>query len=91
MALVESIDDPALTIALSFAGVVAKHETGESEEALRWTQAVIDLAVEGAADRTAGPEIVDQECDRAGHRDLCRSAHRIRHRYLRERCLGEAD
>ncbi len=46
MALVESIDDPALTIALSFAGVVAKHETGESEEALRWTQAVIDLAVE---------------------------------------------
>ena len=46
MALVESIDDPALTIALSFAGVVAKHETGESTEALRWTQAVIDLAVE---------------------------------------------
>jgi adenylate cyclase len=46
MALVESIDDPALTIALSFAAVVAKHETGESAEALRWTQAVIDLAVE---------------------------------------------
>ena len=46
MALVESIGDPALTIALSFAGVVAKHETGETAEALRWTQAVIDLTAE---------------------------------------------
>jgi adenylate cyclase len=46
MTIVESIDDPALTIALSFAGIVAKHETGETAEALRWTQAVIDLAVE---------------------------------------------
>lgn len=43
MALVESIGDPGLTIALSFAGVVAKHETGETEDALRWTQTVIDL------------------------------------------------
>jgi class 3 adenylate cyclase len=43
MALVESIGDPALTIALSFAGIVAKHETGETVDALRWTQAVIDL------------------------------------------------
>ena len=46
MALVESIGDPALTVALSFAGIVAKHETGETTEALRWTQAVIDLADE---------------------------------------------
>jgi adenylate cyclase len=46
MALVESIGDPALTIALSFAGIVAKHETGETTEALRWTQAVIDLTVD---------------------------------------------
>jgi adenylate cyclase len=45
MALVESIDDPVLTIALSFAGIVAKHETGETAEALRWTDRVIDLAV----------------------------------------------
>jgi adenylate cyclase len=51
MALVESIDDPALTIALSFAGVVAKHETGETAEALRWTQTVIDLAAQAPADR----------------------------------------
>ncbi len=43
MALVESIGDPALTIALSFAGIVAKHETGETVDALRWTQTVIDL------------------------------------------------
>jgi adenylate cyclase len=43
MALVESIGDPALTIALSFAGIVAKHETGETADALRWTQTVIDL------------------------------------------------
>ncbi len=46
MALVESIGDPALTMALSFAGIVAKHETGETTEALRWTQAVIDLTAE---------------------------------------------
>jgi class 3 adenylate cyclase len=44
MALVESIGDPALTIALAFAGIVAKHETGETAEALRWTESVIDLA-----------------------------------------------
>ncbi len=46
MALVESIGDPALTIALAFAGVVAKHETGETAEALRWTQTVIDLTAD---------------------------------------------
>ena len=46
MELVESIGEPGLTVALSFAGIVAKHETGETTEALRWTQAVIDLAVE---------------------------------------------
>jgi adenylate cyclase len=46
MAMVESIAEPALTIALSFAGIVAKHETGETTEALRWTQAVIDLTAQ---------------------------------------------
>ena len=46
MALVESIGDPALTIALAFAGIVAKHETGETAEALRWTQTVIDLTAD---------------------------------------------
>ena len=46
MAVVESIGDPALTIGLSFAGIVAKHQTGETDEVLRWAQAVIDLACE---------------------------------------------
>jgi adenylate cyclase len=48
MALVEAIDEPALTVALSFAAIVAKHETGSTTEALRWTQTVIDLTVENA-------------------------------------------
>ena len=34
MAFVESIGDPALTIGLSFAGIVAKHQTGETDEVL---------------------------------------------------------
>ncbi len=46
MAVVESIGDPGLTIGLSFAGIVAKHQTGETDEVLRWAQAVIDLACE---------------------------------------------
>lgn len=46
MALLESIGDPELTIAFSFAGIVAKHETGETAEALRWTDTVIALASE---------------------------------------------
>ena len=46
MAVVEAIGDPALTIALSFAGIVAKHEIGDTAEALRWTQRVIDLTEE---------------------------------------------
>jgi len=43
-ALLESIGDPTLTIALSFAALTAKHETGEMAEALRFAQHVIDLA-----------------------------------------------
>jgi adenylate cyclase len=46
MAVLESIGEPALTAALSFAAIVAKHETGETTEALRWTQAVIDVAAD---------------------------------------------
>jgi adenylate cyclase len=44
MALVESIDDTSLTIALSFAACVAKLQAGEMGDALRWSQAAIDLA-----------------------------------------------
>jgi adenylate cyclase len=49
--LLESIDDPTLTIGLSIACIAAKHETGEMADVLRWAQRMIDLA-EG--DRTTG-------------------------------------
>ena len=42
--LLESIGDPTLTVALFFAAIVAKYETGEMTEVLRWAQRVIDLA-----------------------------------------------
>jgi adenylate cyclase len=42
--LVESIGDPTLTVAMSFAAMVVKHETAQMAEVLRWTQRVIDLA-----------------------------------------------
>jgi adenylate cyclase len=43
-ALVESISDPTLTMALSFAATIAKYETAEMAEVLRLAQRVIDLA-----------------------------------------------
>jgi len=42
--LLESIGDPTLTVALSFAATASKHETGEMAEVLRLSQRVIDLA-----------------------------------------------
>jgi class 3 adenylate cyclase len=44
MALIESIDDPNLTVGLSFAAVYAKIESSEACDVLRWSQRVIDLA-----------------------------------------------
>jgi hypothetical protein len=44
MALIESIGDPALTVALSFASSVAKFQVAEFDEMLRWARAAIDLA-----------------------------------------------
>jgi hypothetical protein len=44
MALVESIGDPTLTVALSFAACVAKMQACEMEDVLRWSQAAIDRA-----------------------------------------------
>jgi hypothetical protein len=44
MALIESIGDPTLTVALSPAAIHAKMETAEMSDALRWSQRVIDLA-----------------------------------------------
>ena len=44
MALIESIDEPTLTVGLSVPLVYAKIESGEWSDALRWSQRVIDLA-----------------------------------------------
>jgi class 3 adenylate cyclase len=44
MALIESVDDPNLTVGLSFAAIYAKGESGEWSGVLRWSQRVIDLA-----------------------------------------------
>jgi adenylate cyclase len=42
--LLESIGDPTMTVALSFAAIIAKHETAEMADVLRLAQRVIDLA-----------------------------------------------
>jgi class 3 adenylate cyclase len=44
MALVESIDDPTLTVGAARAAIHAKLKTGEVADVLRWSQSVIDLA-----------------------------------------------
>jgi tetratricopeptide (TPR) repeat protein len=44
MAIVESLGEPMLTVGLSFAAIIAKHQTGETDDILRWAQAVIDFA-----------------------------------------------
>ena len=43
-AFIESIDDPTLTVGLSFAPLYAKGESAEWCDVLRWSQRVIDLA-----------------------------------------------
>jgi hypothetical protein len=55
MAVVESIGDATLTVALSFAACVAKLQAGEMSDVLRWSQAAIELA-EG--DSTSGSFIM---------------------------------
>jgi class 3 adenylate cyclase len=42
--LIESIDDPTLTVGLSFPVIYAKGESAELCDALRWSQRAIDLA-----------------------------------------------
>jgi len=44
MALIESVDDPYLTVGLTFAAIYAKIENCEARDVLRWSQRVIDLA-----------------------------------------------
>ncbi len=42
--LLEAIGDPTLTVALAYAAMIAKHETAEMVDMLRFAQLVIDLA-----------------------------------------------
>jgi class 3 adenylate cyclase len=44
MTLTESLGDPTVTVGLSFLVILAKMESGEWSDALRWSQGVIDLA-----------------------------------------------
>ncbi len=56
MILLEAIGDSTLTVALCFAPIVAKHETGELSDVLRWSHDVVEMA-EG--DPTKGNLIID--------------------------------
>jgi adenylate cyclase len=42
--LLETIGDPTLTLSLSFAALLVKHETAEMTDVLQWAERVIDLA-----------------------------------------------
>ncbi|MCV7329065.1 AAA family ATPase [Mycobacterium cookii] len=44
MALIESLEDPNLTVGLSLASIYARAKCAEWPDALRWSQMVIDLA-----------------------------------------------
>jgi hypothetical protein len=44
MALIESLEDPTLTVGLSLASIYARAKSAEWPDALRWSQMVIDLA-----------------------------------------------
>jgi hypothetical protein len=44
MALIESIEDPNLTVGLALASIYARAKSAEWPDALRWSQMVIDLA-----------------------------------------------
>ncbi len=44
MAIIESLDDPTLTVGLSFPPIYAKIESAEYSAVLRWSQRVVDLA-----------------------------------------------
>ncbi|WP_293331043.1 adenylate/guanylate cyclase domain-containing protein [Mycobacterium sp.] len=43
-ALIESIGDPTLTVGLSMSPILARGQSGEYSDALRWSQRVIELA-----------------------------------------------
>ena len=55
MILLEDIGDSMLTLALCFGPIVAKHETGELSDVLRWSHAVVEMA---GGDPTKGNLII---------------------------------
>jgi hypothetical protein len=74
MALIESVDDPNLTVGLSFTAIYAKGESGEWSGVLRWSQRVIDLA---DGDRSKGNFIIGSPL-----------AHALTTRAMARYCLG---
>lgn len=62
MALIESIGDPTLTVALSFAAIYVAFQSGDWDNVLRWSRRVIDLA---DGDPLAGNFIVGSPLARA--------------------------
>jgi class 3 adenylate cyclase len=59
MALIESLDDPTLTVRLSMHLIAPKLHTGEIAAALRWSQTVIDLADGELANGAKGNRTID--------------------------------
>jgi class 3 adenylate cyclase len=74
MALIESVDEPNLTVGLSFAAIYAKGESGEWCAVLLWSQRVIDLA---NGDRSKGNFIIGSPL-----------AHALTTRAMARYCLG---
>jgi class 3 adenylate cyclase len=72
MVLLEAIGDSTLTVALCFAPIVAKHETGELADVLRWSHAVVEMA---GGDPTKGNLIIDSPLSLAlGWRGIARAS-----------------
>jgi adenylate cyclase len=72
MILLEAIGDSTLTLALCFGPIVAKHETGELSDVLRWSHAVVEMA---GGDPTKGNLIIDSPLSVAlGWRGIARAS-----------------
>jgi class 3 adenylate cyclase len=70
MALLESVGDAALIAGLAWAAILVKNKSAEAADALRWSQAVIDLA---ADDPTRGKLIMGSPLAAAlGERGIAR-------------------
>ncbi|MDT5349353.1 MAG: hypothetical protein QOH91_2640 [Mycobacterium sp.] len=67
MALIESIDDPTLTVGLSMFSIAPKLHTGEIADALRWSQTAIDLADGELAHGAKGNRTIDRPLTGLAH------------------------